>query len=260
MKRQLLVFGMMGFAAAAARAEEWNKQWQVSGAPDVHIIAGDASITVEIGSSGRVEATLKTKGWTVGDSGVRVIDHQDGNRIDIELKEPHDHFSVGNHSASLRVLVPRELTGQIHTGDGSITLRGLHGMIHADTGDGSISAEQLDGTLQARSGDGSVHIEGRFDSIRVHTGDGSVDLHAAQGSRMKEDWSFESGDGSVRLAFPRNLAADLDARTGDGSIQTNAELTVSGKIGQHEVHGKLNGGGPALAIRTGDGSIQIDTI
>lgn len=251
---------ILGLATVAARADEWNKQWQVSGAPDVHITAGDSAITVEAGPSSSVEANLKTRGWTIGDSGVRVIEHQAGNRIDIEIKEPHEHFNFGNHSCRLVVRVPREMTGDVHTGDGTIALRGLHGFVRADTGDGSIEAEDLDGTLQARSGDGSIHVRGRFDGLRVHTGDGSVELHALEGSKMKEDWTLESGDGSMNLSVPHDLAATLDVHTGDGSIQTNAEVTVNGKIGQHELRGKMNGGGPLLAVRTGDGSVQINTI
>ncbi len=260
MKRQLIALSIFGLATVAARAEEWNKHWQVSGTPELHITAGDASITVEAGAGGRVEATLITKGWAVGDSGVRVIEHQEGNRIDIEIREPHEHFSFGNRSAQLTVQVPPQLTGYIHTGDGSIALRGLRGSIRADTGDGSIHAEDLDGDLKASSGDGSIHARGRFDNLQVHTGDGSVELDAVKGSRMNGDWKLESGDGSVRLALPRDLAANLDVHTGDGSIKTNAEVTVNGKIGEHDLRGKLNGGGPQLAVRTGDGSVQIDAL
>jgi hypothetical protein len=260
MNRQLAIVTILGLAAGAARAEEWNKQWTVSGAPEVHITAGDSAIKVEAGASNKVEANLVTRGWAIGESGVQVIEHQSGNRIDIEIKEPHGHFSFGNHSSELLVRVPRELIGDVHTGDGSIGLRGLQGVIRADTGDGSIEAEDLDGRLEARSGDGSIHVRGRFDGLRVHTGDGSVELHALQGSKMKEDWSLESGDGSLNLSLPRDLAADLDVHTGDGSIQTNAEVTVNGRIGKHELRGKLNGGGPQLAVRTGDGSIQISAI
>src|SRR6201999_3538694 len=101
-----------------AYGDEWNKRWQVSGTPDVHITAGDSAIRVEAGSSGSVEANLTTRGWTIGDSGVRVIEHQTGNRVDIEIREPHEHFSLGNHSSRLVVRVPRELTGDVHTGDG----------------------------------------------------------------------------------------------------------------------------------------------
>jgi len=34
-------------------------------------------------------------------------------------------------------------------------------------------------------------------------------------------------------------------------------VTTEGKIREGEIHGKLNGGGNALVIRTGDGSIHL---
>lgn len=255
-----MALSILGLAAMAARADEWNKQYQVSGTPEVHISAGDAAIVVEAGSGHEVQANLTTRNWKIGDTGIHVIEHQAGDRIDIEIKEPHEHFSFGNRSVRLVVRVPREMTGYVHTGDGSVTLTGLHGSVQADTGDGSIRADDLDGMLQAHTGDGSVHVQGRFDGLQIHTSDGSVELRALQGSKMKEDWKLETGDGSVRLGLPRDLAANLDLHTGDGSIQMNMDVTVSGKLGGHELRGKMNGGGPQLAVRTGDGSIQIDSI
>jgi DUF4097 and DUF4098 domain-containing protein YvlB len=260
MTKGLVAVSILGLAAVMARADEWNKQWQVHGTPEVHISAGDASIAVEAGSNGSVEANLSTRGWTIGDSGIRVIEHQSGDRIDLEIKEPNTHFSFGEHSAHLTVRVPRKLTGYIHTGDGSVKLKGLHGSVRADTGDGSIEADDLDGMLQARSGDGSMHLRGRFDGLQVHTSDGSVELKALEGSKMRADWTLQTGDGSVRLELPKDLAANLSLHTGDGSIRMNMDVTVNGHQNEHEVRGKLNGGGPQLAVSTGDGSIQIDSI
>lgn len=260
-KRYLGILAVFSAVAITARAETWSKQWQVSGTPEVHILAGDAGIEIKAVSGHDVEATLTTNGWSIGnDSGVRVIEHQSGDRIDIEVKEPRTHFSFGDHSARLVVRVPRQLSGYIHTGDGSVRLSGLHGSLRADTGDGSIDGEDLDGVLTARSGDGSVRINGRFDGLQIHTSDGSVELHALEGSKVTEDWTLQTGDGSVRIALPSNLAADLDLHTGDGSIRLNMDVTVNGKRDEHQVRGKLNGGGQLLAIRTGDGSIQIDSI
>jgi DUF4097 and DUF4098 domain-containing protein YvlB len=260
MTKGLVAVSILGLAAVMARADEWNKQWPVHGTPEVHISAGDASITVEAGSNGSVEANLSTRGWTIGDSGIRVIEHQSGDRIDLEIKEPNTRFSFGEHSAHLTVRVPRELAGYIQTGDGSVKLKGLHGSVRADTGDGSIEADDLDGMLQARSGDGSMHLRGRFDGLQVHTSDGSVELKALEGSKMREDWTLQTGDGSVRLELPKDLAANLSLHTGDGSIRMNMDVTVNGHQNEHEVRGKLNGGGPQLAVSTGDGSIQIDSI
>ncbi len=253
----VLSFAALVFLQSNARADEWNKHWSVGPNPELRINAGDAAVTVEASESNSITASLTTRGWGIGSSGVRVTDHQNGNSVEIDIKVPTMHFSFGNHSIRLEVRVPRELTANIHTGDGSIRLRGLHGPLRADTGDGSIQGDDLEGTLDANTGDGSVHIVGRFDNVQLHTKDGSVDLEAQRGSKMQSDWRVQTGDGSVRLSLPSDLAADLELRTGDGRIHLDLPLTVNGTQNEHEVRGKLNGGGPLLSVRTGDGSITV---
>jgi hypothetical protein len=245
-------------AAPQARADEWNKRWSVGAKPELRVSSGDASITVEVGSSNEIEAVVRTHGLSIGSAGVKITEHQTGDRVELEVREPHNHWSFGMRSIEVSVRVPRDLMADLHTGDGSIKLRGLHGTVHADTGDGSVEGEDLDGALDVRTGDGSLHIRGRFDRLQLRTSDGSVDVHAAEGSKMSSGWRIETGDGSVRLAVPRNLAADVELRTGDGSIHMDMPLTVEGIKNEHDVHGKLNGGGPVLEVRTGDGSISVN--
>ena len=134
----ILAVGLAAFQGAEAKAEEWHKQWTVSGKPELHISAGDASVEIEAGSSDSIDATVTTRGWSIGDSGVRIVEHQNGNRVEIDVKLPETHFSWGNKSLRIEVKVPHELLADIHTGDGSITLHDLAGSIRADTGDGSI--------------------------------------------------------------------------------------------------------------------------
>ncbi len=75
--------------------------------------------------------------------------------------------------------------------------------------------------------------------------------------RWLPDWRLETGDGSVSLEVPGDLAADVDLHTSDGHIDLDMPVTTEGKIRQNEVRGKLNGGGSLLTIRTGDGSIHL---
>lgn len=238
-------------------ADQWNHHWAVAPNPELHISAGDAAVVVEADNTNGIDATLTTRGWSIGGSGVQVSEHRNGNRVDIDIKVPSLHFSFGDRSIRLEVRVPRELTGDIHTGDGSIRLDGFHGSIRADTGDGSIQGEDLDGTLYVHTGDGSVHIRGRFDNVQLRTNDGSVEFNARRGSRMRSDWRVQTGDGSVRITLPADLAADLELHTGDGHIQSDLPLTVTGLQSGHDIRGKLNGGGPSLTVRTGDCSITV---
>ncbi len=245
---------------SSAQAEEWSKHWSVNGKPELRVWTGDASVQIEAGSDNEISAVVRTRGISIGGSGIKITEHQDGNRVELEVREPSRHFNFGNRSVEIRVQVPKELMADIHTGDGSIKLRGLHGSMRVDTGDGSIDGEELDGGLDAHSGDGSLHIRGRFDDLRIRTSDGSVDIQAATGSHLRSDWRVETGDGSVQLGVPRDLAADVQLQTGDGSIHVDLPLTTEGTKEEHELRGKLNGGGPLLEVRTGDGSISLGSL
>jgi hypothetical protein len=256
----ILSLAAVALAPCLLEADDWQRHWTVGSKPEVHILTGDASVVLEAAADGAVDARLVARGWTIGGgSGVQIIEHQSGNRIDIEIKMPGMHF-MGSHSVRLEVRAPREMTGEIRSGDGSIELRGIHGPVHATTGDGSIRASDLDGALTAYTGDGSVHVRGRFDNLQIHTGDGSVELDVLPGSRLDSNWRVQTGDGSVRLNVPRDLAADFEMQTGDGHIQTSLPLMVMGRQSSRQMQGKLNGGGPTLLVRTGDGSINLGSI
>ena len=149
----------------------------------VFVLIGAFAVVQAVEGTG-IDAVLTTRGWPIGLNGVQVSEHQTGNSVDINVKVPSMHFSFGDRSVKLEVRVPRELTSEVHTGDGSIHLMGLHGSLRADTGDGSIQAEDLDGSFDAHTGDGSVHVGGRFDHVMLHTSDGSVAFSAGRGSRM----------------------------------------------------------------------------
>ncbi len=260
MLKTILTAASLAFIAQAAFADEWSHNWKVSGKPELRVSTGDASVTVVAGSDRVIEARLTTQGWSIGPGAVRVEERQTGDKVQIEVKVPPTHWSFGNHNIHLEVRVPRELVADLHTGDGSITMRGLRGDLRADTGDGSIHGEGLDGALDAHTGDGSVHIAGRFDRLQLHTKDGSVEVEATDGSHMGGDWHIQTGDGSVHLRVPKTLAADLEAHTGDGSIHVDLPGISDRVKSDHMLQSKLNGGGPALLLRSGDGSITVSAL
>jgi hypothetical protein len=94
----------------------------------------------------------------------------------------------------------------------------------------------------------------------MKSGDGRLEARANAGSALATAWRLESGDGSVSLEVPENLAADVDLHSGDGHIDLDMPVTTSGQIREHDVHGKMNGGGNLLSIHTGDGSIRLRKI
>ena len=103
-------------------------------------------------------------------------------------------------------------------------------------------------------------------ALELRSGDGSVRVTADKGSALGDDWSVETNDGTVELRLPEDLAAEVDARTSDGSIRSShPHLTVPEPEGENRdedrrsLKATLGAGGRALRVRTGDGSIRFES-
>lgn len=262
MRRSILLLSCLLLASSFAAADDWNKSFKVAGNPELRVDAQDGSVELSSWEQKEIQVRVETTGWSIGADQVQVIDRQHDNRVEIELRIPHSRwgFNVGNRSVRMYVKVPREARLDIHTGDGAIRGSDLRGELRFHTGDGSIDLDNVEGEVSADTGDGSVRVSGRFEAVAVRTGDGSIRVQAERGSKLKSGWSFSTGDGSVDLRLPEDLEADLDARTGDGGIDVEFPITVSGSIRRDSMRGKINGGGPPLEIRTGDGSIRLSRL
>jgi DUF4097 and DUF4098 domain-containing protein YvlB len=251
-----------GLAVTVAAADEWSKRYTVSGKAELRVDTNDGSVNVRTWDRNEIEARVTTSGYRIAPSDVQVIDRQAGNRVEIEVRQPRRPFSVnfGHRWIRVELNVPRELRSNIHTGDGNISMDGVHGETQLNTGDGRIEAEALDGALDAQTGDGRIRVRGRFDALRLHTGDGSIEADIDRGSKVGAEWNVRTGDGHVTLRIADNLAADLDVHTGDGHITSDLTVTATGAFRDHDLRGKINGGGPPFIIRTNDGSVRLEKL
>jgi hypothetical protein len=255
----LLVLATSVVGVLPAHADEWSKTYNLSGKPELRIETSDADIRVTTWDQNTIEAKVITAHYKIGEGGIRVEEHQNGDSVEIGVHYPHHNFSVdwGNHRVDIIIQMPRQGRVNLRTGDGKIDIAGLKGEMDLRSGDGSENLESVDGKLHATTGDGHITAHGRFDELELKTGDGHVEVRAAGGSSLAAGWRLETGDGNVSLEVPGELAADVDLHTSDGHIDLDVPITTEGKIRQNEVHGKLNGGGSPLTIRTGDGSIHL---
>ncbi len=254
----ILILPALLLAAATARADEWNKKYTVSGRPDVRVETNDGNVRIEAWDGKEIQAHVETLGWKIGQSEVRVIESQTGDRVSLDVRVPRLNWSLGRRSLKIELKIPHEATLDVKTGDGNIVLHGVKGELRLTTGDGNIEAGGLDGRLGASTGDGNMRVDGRFDLLDLHTGDGNIVTRAQAGSKMAGNWTLRTGDGNLTLRVPDGFQADLDAHTGDGHIQVGFPVTVSGSLGGNTLRGKLNGGGATLTLRTGDGAISVE--
>ena len=261
----LLVGIVCALAAVPARADAWSKTYNVAGKPDLRVETSDANIRVSTWDQKTIEAQVTTTQYKIGDGGIHIEEHQTGDVIGIEVRYPHHGINLIwnngiGHRVEIDIHMPREGRVDLHTGDGKIELANFKGEMQLRSGDGSQEIDGVDGTLRSTTRDGHIRAHGRFDGLELKTGDGRLDARAAAGSALAAGWRLESGDGTLTLEVPENLAADVDLHTGDGHIDLDMPIITSGRIRENDVHGKLNGGGNLLVIHTGDGSIRLRKI
>jgi DUF4097 and DUF4098 domain-containing protein YvlB len=252
----ILVVIMLG--VASAHAEQWSKTYNISGTPDLHVETSDANIHVDIWDQKTIEATIVSSHYKIGPGGLQVEEHQSGDSVDINVRFPHEFHMINfSHRVDINIHMPRKGNVRLHTGDGQITLADFNGDMDLGSGDGAEEIHHVEGRLHAQTGDGHIKADGRFDALDLKSGDGHLDIRAASGSTLAQEWTLHTGDGSVSLELPENLAADLYLHTGDGHIDVDLPMTTEGRIKGNELRGKLNGGGKLITVHTGDGSINL---
>ncbi len=186
----------------------------------------------------------------------------------------------------------QRLTGNIVvlSEDGDITAESLSGDIHLETEDGDVGVRTVSGSkLVVRSEDGDISV-GELDSesSEIHTTDGdihgkrvagsTVDMHTDDGDIVVDsvagalsaqtndgdihisierlgNTSLRTGDGDITIRASESLAADLDLHGHDLSLRR--EVLFDGRLDRRTIQGALNGGGPTLEARTGEGTIVL---
>jgi DUF4097 and DUF4098 domain-containing protein YvlB len=245
--------------ALPSHAEQWSKTYNISGRPDLRVETSDANIQVDTWNQKTIEATVISTRYKIGEGGLQIEEHQNGDTVEITVRYPHHGitFDIGNHRVDINIHMPREGKVDLHTGDGKIDVSNFKGEMYLRSGDGSQTIRAVDGNLRANTGDGHINADGRFDELELKTGDGHVEVRASSGSTLAGEWRLETGDGNVTLEIPGDLAADVNLHTGDGHIDLDMPVMAEGKLKQNEIRGKLNGGGKLMTIHTGDGSIHL---
>ena len=275
-----MVLAGVAMAAPAARADEVVKTFSISGHAQVRVQTDDGAVRVSTGDIKQVEVRVEYTGYKL-DRDLHIEATQAGDSVQVTAKTSSVFsFNIGINHRNLRVQVhmPKDadmevttgdgsveadsITGNldVRTGDGHITVQGAKGNIRLRTGDGHIEGRGLDGRADLTTGDGHVNVEGRFDSLNIKTGDGSVTARVDRGSKVTSPWNIHTGDGSVDLDLPGDLQANLDASTHDGRISLGFPVTVEGTFSSTKISGKMNGGGQAIIVRTGDGSIHLNKV
>lgn len=182
-------------------------------------------------------------------------------QFDVTIRTADGDVTVGDLNGSL----------DLRTADGDVTVGRVRGVVEADTQDGDVIVGDVEGprvSIHSQDGDlsvgalavqeavietqdGDVSIESVTGEVRVDTHDGDLRI----GLKSVVGASIRTGDGDVTVYLPESFAADVDIQS--ESIDVGDVLRVTGTVSRHRMKGTMNGGGPPLTVRTGDGSVTI---
>ncbi|MBL7074590.1 DUF4097 family beta strand repeat protein [candidate division KSB1 bacterium] len=144
---------------------------------------------------------------------------------------------------------------EVKTSGGSISIGEVDGDVLAHTSGGSIRIKRAKGSVDAKTSGGSITVEEVMGSINATTSGGTVKAHISR--QPQGDCRLATSGGSVVVYMTEDIAVDVDAKTSGGRVVTELPVTVQGELSKTSLQAKINGGGPALVLRTSGGNIHL---
>ena len=260
-----LTFGTLALTAslalpAAGQARQTDDSFKWTGsirAGDwIHIDDLNGNVTVGPASGSEVQVTA-VKRWRRGDPAMVRIEAKKvgdnvvvcalwGDRSTCDERGAHRNENRGMRnnrnndvSVDFNVLVPRGVKVGVGTVNGSVTVDGATSTVDASSVNGEVDVSTTGGPVNAESVNGNVRARmGRVD------GD--------------EPMSFTTVNGNVIVEFTGDFGGDVDLSTVNGSLNTNFEMTISGRLDPKHLRAHIGKpGGPRMKLETVNGSVEL---
>jgi hypothetical protein len=198
-----------------------------------------------------------------------------GNNPCDENRDRWDNDDNGRSvSVAMTLLVPSGAQVRVSTGNGAVSVERVGGEVSASTGNGRVSVLSTNGAVRVSTGNGDVVVREAKGAVRVSTGNGRVSVSTSEGPvearsgngdidvrmaavRPSEDMAFSTGSGDVRVTLPAGYNGELEASTGNGSISSDFDLKLEGRMTPRRIRATIGSGGARLRLTTGNGGLEL---
>lgn len=144
------------------------------------------------------------------------------------------------------------------TVSGDVEIRDVVGDVFLNSVSGEISAEQIKGGVDAESVSGDITLGGVTEGRQVKAKALSGTVKYMGEIYRDGRYHFNSHSGRITLSIPADAAFDLEARTFSGTIDSDFEIKIVGKISRKKLSGSVNGGGAEVVCKTFSGDIDLE--
>jgi DUF4097 and DUF4098 domain-containing protein YvlB len=144
---------------------------------------------------------------------------------------------------------------QVKTSGGGIEVIGGGGRLAGETSGGGVAVKSFGGPVSVETSGGGITIENINGKVKASTSGGPI--NAVLLSPVPGDVTLSTSGGGVTVKVAEQTAFNLDAETSGGGVSCDLPVTIQGKKENHRLKGAVNGGGPAVELRSSGGGIRI---
>jgi hypothetical protein len=174
------------------------------------------------------------------------------NKLTAIVKAKHNFINWKNAlSVSFKIFVPQNVSSDLATSGGSISLNNLSGTEEFRTSGGSLTVEKLTGKIDGETSGGSIHVSDSKDDIELGTSGGSIGANNCSGKIR-----LNTSGGSLTL---HDLKGDIKATTSGGPVNAKnigGELITSTSGGNVDLHALSC----SVDASTSGGNINVEII
>jgi hypothetical protein len=142
-------------------------------------------------------------------------------------------------SVSYEIFVPQTTDLDFKSHNGALSISDVRGQLHFELNNGAVRLKRVAGDVSGTTSNGAIQAdltgsiwEGRQLELTTH-------------------------NGAVTVTVPSNYSAHVRAETGNGGIQSDFPMNLTGNLKPRVVDFDLNSSGPLIHITTGNGSIRL---
>lgn len=215
---------------------------------------------------------------------------QSANTVSAIAEKSNSNWFSGNNNSSISftVYVPANMSCDLNTSGGSITLAGVNGTQEVKTSGGSLKLNDIEGDMKAHTSGGSIKINSYAGILNAHTSGGSIKINEASGEislhtsggsitidnvngsidastsggsikanllSLKDQLKLKTSGGSITAVIPAGLGLDLNLR----GNRVNTKLqNFNGEAEKNRIRGSMNGGGIPVELATTGGSVNLE--
>lgn len=219
---------------------------------------------------------------------ITTIKRDDEIVASVEQKKREQSFFGDRMNFSFKIYMPKEMSTQLKTLGGDISLRNVSGRQMMKTGGGSISISDIKGRLEAYTAGGNIDITNSRGTIYAQTQGGHISLDRAQGEmRLKSNggrivsertsgtmlaqvgggdiWAdfvqvgkginLETSAGNIHLEVPDHRGYELSLSGSEVEFSDAEDLR--GEQSKGRIEGTYKDSGPPIDLNTNVGTITL---